>query len=83
MKTLFLSLIRWYQRKISPHKGSAVCRYYPTCSQYAYEAIEAYGSFWGILLAVGRILRCNPLFKGGCDPVPPSILGGRIKARRN
>ena len=64
-----LRLIRFYQRKISP-LFPARCRYYPTCSQYAYEAIECYGFFLGAALGALRILRCNPLFKGGVDPVP-------------
>ena len=49
----------------------AKCRYYPTCSCYAVEAIETHGAFKGFLLALWRVLRCNPLSKGGYDPVPP------------
>ena len=75
MKTLvkkaLLFLIRTYQLTISPRFSHGSCRYYPTCSQYAAEAIELHGVFKGCLLAVRRILRCNPLFKGGYDPVPP------------
>lgn len=48
-----------------------MCRYYPTCSQYALEAIEIHGAFRGSLLAIRRLLRCNVLFPGGYDPVPP------------
>ena len=70
MKKLLLSLIRFYRRHISPHLPP-MCRYYPTCSCYAIEAIETHGAFWGTLLAVWRILRCNPLSRGGYDPVPP------------
>ena len=47
-----------------------MCRYYPTCSSYAMEAIERYGAFRGTLLAIKRLLRCNILFPGGVDPVP-------------
>lgn len=47
-----------------------MCRYYPTCSSYAMEAIEKYGAFRGTLLAIKRLLRCNILFPGGVDPVP-------------
>ena len=47
------------------------CRYTPTCSQYAIEAIETHGAFKGSFLAIWRILRCNPFSKGGYDPVPP------------
>ena len=69
MKRLFLALIRFYQVAISPYRPRC-CNYIPTCSQYAMEAIEKYGALKGGLLAAGRILRCNPLFKGGYDPVP-------------
>lgn len=70
MKKLFLSLIRFYQRGISPTKPP-VCRFTPTCSHYAYEAIEKYGAFKGSLLALRRLLRCHPFYKGDYyDPVP-------------
>jgi putative membrane protein insertion efficiency factor len=46
------------------------CRFYPTCSQYAVEAIEIHGVLKGVILAVLRLVRCNPLFPGGYDPVP-------------
>ena len=62
-------MISFYQRKISP-LFPARCRYYPTCSTYTYQAIERYGFFFGSLLGALRILRCNPLFPGGVDPVP-------------
>ena len=71
VKKALLFLIRTYQLTISPRFSHGSCRYYPTCSQYAAEAIEQNGVFKGCLLAVRRILRCNPLFKGGYDPVPP------------
>ena len=51
-------------------KGHPTCKYFPTCSQYAIEALEKYGEIKGGLLAVWRILRCNPFSKGGYDPVP-------------
>lgn len=79
---LFVRAIKFYQKKISRLKGAPTCRYYPTCSSYAIEAIEGYGAFFGTMLAAGRILRCNRLFKGGADPVPEAIFGGRIKKRR-
>lgn len=71
IKKLLIFLIRTYQLTISPRFSNGACRYVPTCSQYALEAIEVHGVFKGTLLAVRRILRCNPLFKGGYDPVPP------------
>ncbi|MEZ3485734.1 MAG: membrane protein insertion efficiency factor YidD [Lachnospiraceae bacterium] len=70
MKKVLLGLIRFYQRYLSSLKGYSSCIYYPTCSQYAIEAIEKYGAWKGGALAIWRILRCNPFAKGGCDPVP-------------
>ncbi len=70
MKKLFITLIRFYQKYISPLKGRPSCIYIPTCSQYAIEAIGKYGALKGGLLAAWRILRCNPFSKGGYDPVP-------------
>jgi putative membrane protein insertion efficiency factor len=69
-----------YQKHISPRLGPR-CRFYPTCSAYAYNAIERFGVFWGGFLAFWRLLRCNPLFKGGYDPVPESCFFGLIKAK--
>ena len=69
MKSFFIRLIRFYQRHISAHMP-AQCRYYPTCSAYAIDAIEYYGIVRGGLMALWRILRCNPLSRGGYDPVP-------------
>lgn len=61
--------IRFYRRVLSPMKGRPTCRYLPTCSEYALEAIERRGVLVGTLKALGRLLRCNPLFRGGYDPV--------------
>ena len=70
MKKLFMFLIRFYQRHISPCKPPC-CRFIPTCSQYAYEAISKYGALKGGLLALWRLLRCNPFNDGNIfDPVP-------------
>ena len=69
MKKALMSVIRFYQRRISPLFGPK-CRYYPTCSQYALEALEEWGAFRGALLTIGRLMRCNIFFPGGVDPVP-------------
>lgn len=69
MKKIFLTLIRFYQRHISPAMMPH-CRFSPTCSEYACQAIEKYGALKGAWLAFKRILRCNPFFPGGYDPVP-------------
>ena len=70
MKTVFLSLIRFYQRAISPW-FPARCRFRPTCSAYAYEAIQKYGAVKGGFLALKRFLRCHPFYNGDMyDPVP-------------
>ena len=70
VKRFLIAAIRFYQVCLSPLKMRCHCRFYPTCSQYAIEAIEKYGPWKGTLLAVWRILRCNPFSKGGYDPVP-------------
>lgn len=69
MKKVLIAAIKFYQRYISPMKG-AKCLYIPTCSQYGLEAIQKHGAFKGSILAIWRILRCNPFSKGGVDPVP-------------
>lgn len=70
MKAALLWLIRLYQRYISPGLPRR-CRFSPTCSQYALEAITKYGAIKGGLLALKRLLRCNPFYKGDYfDPVP-------------
>ena len=79
MKKLFIKFIRYYQKNISSNTTSK-CKYYPTCSNYAIEAINIHGAFKGTLMAVYRILRCNPFSKGGYDPVPEKKEKGK-KAR--
>lgn len=71
LKKLLIFLIKTYQLTLSPRFSHGACRYTPTCSQYTLEAIEIHGPFKGALLGALRIMRCNPLFKGGYDPVPP------------
>ena len=68
-KKTMLLMIRFYKREISPMLPPS-CRFTPTCSEYAMQAIEKYGALKGGWLALKRILRCNPFHKGGYDPVP-------------
>ena len=63
-------LLKGYKKFISPLLGDN-CRFYPTCSVYAMQAIEIHGPVKGCILAAWRVLRCNPFCKGGVDPVPP------------
>jgi putative membrane protein insertion efficiency factor len=65
-----LALIRTYQKVVSPSLPEGTCRFYPTCSHYGYQAIYKYGALKGSLMAIWRILRCNPFNHGGFDPVP-------------
>lgn len=71
MKKALMSFIRFYQKRISLLFGSDKCRYYPSCSQYALEALEIHGLLKGSFLAIRRLMRCNIFFPGGVDPVPP------------
>jgi hypothetical protein len=65
-----IGAVTGYQRYLSPLKGGQTCRFYPTCSQYALEAIQKYGAAKGTFLATKRVLKCQPLHPGGFDPVP-------------
>jgi putative membrane protein insertion efficiency factor len=68
-RDLLIGLVRLYRFALSPWLGSA-CRFEPTCSRYALEALERHGALAGGALAAGRLLRCQPWCHGGCDPVP-------------
>jgi putative membrane protein insertion efficiency factor len=68
-KRLILAALQFYQMGISPFKGPT-CRFYPSCSQYAYDAIASHGLFKGSFLSIKRILKCHPFHPGGFDPVP-------------
>lgn len=69
MKTILIVFIKFYKHAISPYLPKA-CRFTPTCSIYAIEAIQRFGAIRGTLLAAYRVLRCNPFCRGGYDPVP-------------
>lgn len=76
-RALLLGLIKIYQKTLSPDHGIlsarfpfGVCKYSPTCSEYAYQSIKQYGVIRGVLVAINRVLRCNPLARGGYDPIP-------------
>lgn len=69
LKRVFIFIIRFYQKVISPLKPPS-CRFYPTCSQYGLEAVQRFGALKGGYLAIRRILKCHPLHPGGVDPVP-------------
>jgi putative membrane protein insertion efficiency factor len=69
VKRSLLGLIAAYQRWVSPMRGRR-CRYEPTCSAYAAQAVRRFGAARGLLLAAWRLLRCNPFSHGGFDPVP-------------
>ena len=73
-KGFALGLLRAYKIAISPWLPTS-CRYVPTCSEYAMEAVEQYGVFRGTWMALRRILRCHPFVKGGYDPVAPNESG--------
>jgi putative membrane protein insertion efficiency factor len=73
---LALAPIAFYRRFVSPLKSTPSCRFHPTCSAYAMEAIEVHGIARGSLLALRRIAKCHPFHPGGLDPVPPRNIPG-------
>ncbi|MFS0885784.1 membrane protein insertion efficiency factor YidD [Aeromicrobium sp. 179-A 4D2 NHS] len=72
MRRLVVALLRAYRFTISPMYGQ-VCRYHPSCSAYALEAVETHGAWRGTGLAIRRLGRCHPWTAGGYDPVPPAV----------
>ena len=70
MRPIAIFLIRLYQWTVSPFLGPT-CRFHPSCSHYAVEALQRFGFFRGVALTVARLLRCHPFHPGGFDPVPP------------
>jgi len=71
-QTVVLAPIYFYRRFLSPLKASPSCRFSPTCSHYAVDAVRTHGVLRGLFLATLRVLKCHPFHPGGCDPVPPS-----------
>ncbi len=69
MKYVFMAIIWFYRKAVSPYTARA-CRFEPSCSEYAVQAIDKHGAFKGAGLAVWRVMRCNPFCQGGYDPVP-------------
>ena len=69
MRRILITLVRGYRLLLSPWLGSA-CRFEPTCSRYALQALEQHGAAWGSYLTLRRLGRCHPWCAGGCDPVP-------------
>ena len=69
MRRLLIGVVRVYQVLLSPWLGGA-CRFYPSCSNYAVEALSRHGAARGLMMALGRLLKCHPLHPGGVDPVP-------------
>ena len=82
LKRIFIGMIRFYQKHISPHT-SPCCRFYPTCSQYGIEAIARFGAVKGSIMTLWRIFRCNPFNPGGFDPVPELKNKDLEKKKRN
>ncbi len=71
LQDAFLAPVRLYRRYLSPLKPVPSCRFHPTCSEYAIQAVETHGVLKGAVLATWRVLRCHPYNPGGFDPVPP------------
>ena len=78
MNTIIIKLIQFYKKRISPNTNPH-CKYSPTCSSYALECFYKFNFFKALFLSVFRILRCNPISKGGYDPVPLSRIEKQIK----
>lgn len=84
MKKILISLVRGYQKRISPLFPPS-CRYYPTCSNYTMDALDKHGALKGSLMGIARILRCHPFVEGGIDPVPDyfTLKRQRPKSKRD
>ena len=80
---LVLAPLRFYRRFVSPLKPVPSCRFHPTCSSYAVEAVQVHGALRGTSMALARLLRCHPFHPGGFDPVPPRAIAPRHAAARH
>ncbi len=70
LNTIFIGMVKFYRHAISPHTMRS-CRHVPSCSEYAIEALQTHGPFYGLYLTIKRILKCHPWGTSGFDPVPP------------
>ncbi len=77
-RLLFTFPIHLYRKYLSRAKGTPTCRFCPTCSRYALDAVAEWGVLIGLALALWRVLRCNPFSAGGADPVPTNRIGRRL-----
>ena len=82
MRTFLLALITLYQRCLSPFLPPS-CRFQPSCSEYARDAVQQHGALKGTGLALSRLVRCHPLCRGGYDPVPPATTAPRALQRNS
>ncbi|HJD66331.1 MAG TPA: membrane protein insertion efficiency factor YidD [Rickettsia endosymbiont of Bembidion nr. Transversale] len=82
MTRILLLLLTFYRYFISPLLGGNNCRFYPTCSKYAKEALNTHGGIKGLWLIFKRIIKCQPLCDGGYDPVPISIKNSKISSKK-
>lgn len=73
MSKLLIFFIRFYQKHLSKLKGTPTCRFTPTCSSYAIDAIREWGAVRGLVMTVKRVIRCNPFCRCGYDPVPKNL----------
>lgn len=80
MKTMLMALVKSYRLLLSPWIGAG-CRFEPTCSAYALQALDQHGAFAGSYLTLKRLARCHPACDGGCDPVPAPTSSGSLFAR--
>lgn len=81
MKYILIYIFKFYKKFLSPMFPPS-CRFYPSCSSYFIEALEKHGIFIGTFLGIKRVLRCNPFFEGGFDPVPEKFHFKRIKLKK-